>query len=585
MIILLIFAFISGLVTIAAPCIWPLLPIVLSSSIGAKGRPLGVTAGIITSFGILTLTISYLVSLFHFDPDILRLFAVLILVFFGLGMLIPKLSTYMEGLVSKFLGKIQLHGDKRANGFWGGYITGLSLGVVWAPCAGPILATIATLASTQQVTSALFLVTAVYLVGVAIPLFLFATLGNHVFGKSKALSPYLGTIQKIFGIIMIITAVLIYTNFDKVIQVRLLDIFPSYSNFLIQLESNSGVKDQLNKLKGKDTDVSVNQGLFNQIENMDKNSTLPKLATAPEFKGISKWLNSEKDLTLADLKGKVVLIDFWTYTCINCIRTLPHVTGWYEKYKDKGLVVVGVHTPEFEFEKKTENVQNAIKQYQIHYPVAQDNEYRTWDAYNNHYWPAKYLVDANGYIRKYHFGEGEYEQMEEAIRILLTEAGYSLDAVGALMPDETPRIQLTPETYLGANRMERFASNEQITKGLAGYTAPASIPVHAFAYDGQWDVQDEYAASSQGASLNLHFFADKVFLVITPKNPQDKISITLDGQKIGQDQSGKDVKDGQVILDVSRLYELVDLKGKSGEHLLRLEFDSSGIQLYAFTFG
>src|SRR3989344_2806304 len=287
MLILLFFAFISGLVTILAPFIWPLLPIILSSTVtGEKRKPLGITLGIMLSFGLFTLTISYLVSLFHFDPDALRLFAVVIIGFLGLTLVIPALSRILEGYVSRFTGLLGARfSGQQAHGFHGGFVTGIALGLVWSPCAGPILATIATLAATRTVNIEIILVTIAYVTGLGIPLFLFATAGSIFFAKTKFISAYTGSIQKIFGVIMIVTALLIYTNYDKVLQAKLLDAFPSYSNFLYDLESSEEVKKQLNQIKNMKEDIE---------KDMPKgNTTLKNYGPAPEFAGISKWLNPE----------------------------------------------------------------------------------------------------------------------------------------------------------------------------------------------------------------------------------------------------------------------------------------------------
>lgn len=560
MIVLLVFAFLSGLVTIAAPCIWPLLPIILSSSSqGGHKKPLGITLGIISSFAFFTLTLSYIVSIIPIDLDLLRLFAVGIIMFFGLTLLVPRLNQIVEGMVSRLSGKFAGATKREGGGFVSGYITGLALGLVWTPCAGPILATIATLAATQAVNFQIVLVTVVYVIGVGIPLFLFALLGNRIFSKSKSLSKYTGRIQQIFGAVMIITAFLILTNQDKVIQARLLDAFPQYSKFLVNLESNDAVKSQLDKLKGKNDGSTT----FKEGKPMNSvNDTLPKLGKAPEFVGIEKWLQSEP-LTIGELKGKVVLVDFWTYTCINCIRTLPFVTSWHEKYKDQGFVVIGVHTPEFEFEKKTENVQNAIKQFGIKYPVAQDNEFATWNAYNNHYWPAKYLIDVDGNVRYTHFGEGEYDVTEENIKKLLAEAGKKVSEGTLELEETTPTDVKTPETYLGSLRAQ---------------------PNSYLQLSSDWKTMPEYSETVAGSTIDLEFNANKVFLVITSENA-GIFDVFLDGYPVKPEFSGKDVKNGVVETDSARLYELIDLKGKSGEHKLKLNFQTPEIRVFAFTFG
>ncbi|MBI4099953.1 redoxin domain-containing protein, partial [Candidatus Microgenomates bacterium] len=480
MLILLFFAFLSGLVTILAPCIWPLLPIVLSAAgTGGKHKPLGITLGIATSFAAFTLSISYLVMLFHFDPNVLRVIAVVVIAFLGFTLLVPAFTARLEAFVSQFAGRINVG---HHHGFWGGFVTGLALGLIWSPCAGPILASIASLSVTLRVNWQVILLTGVYVTGVAIPLFFVTKTGTY-------LNKYLGKLQQVFGVVMIATALAILTNFDKTLQAKLLNLFPSYSNFLLKLEDNSSVQQQLNML--------------NPLTN-------PNLGHAPDFVGVTHWLNTDKPISLKDLRGKVVLVDFWTYTCINCIRTLPHVVAWDQKYRDRGLVIIGIHTPEFEFEKKTENVQAAIKQFGIKYPVGQDNDYAVWNAYANHYWPAKYLIDKDGIIRYTHFGEGDYDVTEKKIQELL---GLSMDTNN--LPDQTPTQRLSPETYLGSAR-----------------AVPGS-----FSLGGQWTKGDEDITAGKDATLEINFVASKVFLVMRPpssagasaKVGQAQVKVFLDG--------------------------------------------------------
>lgn len=580
MLILLLFAFISGLITILAPCIWPLLPIILSSTTsGGHRKPLGITLGIMTSFAFFTLTLSYIVKIFPFDPDILRIFAVVVIGFLGLTLVVPKLNLILEGFVSRLSSRFAPANPQdptqQKTGFVSGYVTGFSLGLVWSPCAGPILATIATLAATQALNWQIVLVTLVYVAGIGVPLFIFASVGSAIFNKSRLLSPYTARIQQIFGIIMILTAFAIATGYDRVLQANLLDKIPAYSNFLYKLEGQEGVKKELERLKKGDMPSPSPNTIFSPTTPMDsdKQSSLPNYGLAPDFVGIFMWLNSEP-LTLQQLKGKVVLVDFWTYTCINCIRTLPYVTSWYEKYKDKGFVVVGVHTPEFEFEKKTENVEGAIKQYKITYPVAQDNNYQTWRAYDNHYWPAKYLIDHKGSVRYFHFGEGKYEETEENIQKLLKEAGLNGEMDITNFGDQTPKVRLTPETYLGLERMENFSSKENPKLGTQNYTLPSSMPKNSWAFGGPWDIQEEYSQSTKNSTLELKFYANKVFLVITPATNSDTIKITLDGKETE-------------LLNVteSKLYTIVNLDGTITSHLLHLDFLTGGTKIYAFTFG
>ena len=293
--ILLVFAFVSGLVTIFAPCIWPLLPIILSSTTtGGRRKPLGITLGILLSFGLLTLTISYIVKIIPFDPEILRYIAVIVIGLLGFTLIVPKLSALLEGYVSRFSGKFGGLDQSQHPGLVSGFITGLALGIVWTPCAGPILATIATLAATQSVNLNVILVTATYIIGVGIPLFIFATLGKYIFTKSRVLTKYTGRIQQIFGVVMVVTAILIATNYDKVLQAKLLDLFPSYGNFLINLESSDSIKKELKNLKGS---ANGTEDMFGKPFEMPKGSSLPVLTKAPEIIGISNWINS-KSLSL-----------------------------------------------------------------------------------------------------------------------------------------------------------------------------------------------------------------------------------------------------------------------------------------------
>lgn len=575
--VLLLFAFISGLVTIFAPCIWPLLPIILSaSSSGGHRKPFGITLGIVLSFAVITLTISYIVKIIPFDPEILRYFAVVVIGILGLSLVIPALSQKLEGAVSRLSGKLGLVSDPKKTGFWSGFTTGFALGVVWTPCAGPILATIATLAATQAVNLNVVLVTIVYVIGVGIPLFIFATAGSALFTRSRFLSKYTGQIQQVFGVIMILTAVSIATGYDKTLQVQLLNAFPSYGQFITNLENNDKVKEQLNSLKG-----SNGQDTNNPIQVVGEDGE-----AAPEFTGVTKWLNTnDKPLTLQELKGKVVLIDFWTYTCINCIRTLPYVTGWYEKYKDDGFIVVGVHAPEFEFEKDTDNVLEAMKRYKINYPVAQDNNFDTWKAYNNQYWPAKYLIDANGKIRYSHFGEGDYEKTEQAIQQLLQESGKKVDAKITKADESTYSNQMSPETYFGSDRMLYYVTQGKVPNGSQNFKLQQTLPNNRFSFGGQWNITDQYAETESISTIAYKFNAKSVFMVLKKGTSVDgTIRVLIDGKLIDKNIAGTDVKNGIVTVDEDRLYELVNLD-KMETHLLELQFMKPGIQVYTFTFG
>ncbi len=325
-----------------------------------------------------------------------------------------------------------------------------------------------------------------------------------------------------------------------------------------------------------------------------RDGALPVLAESmPEFSGITSWLNSDT-LTTADLKGKVVLIDFWTYSCINCLRTLPYVTSWYGKYEDTDFVVIGVHTPEFAFEKEEKNVRAAIKRLGIGYPVALDNAYGTWNAYGNQYWPAHYLFDGQGRLRHYHFGEGAYDETEAAIQALLKEAGHPAD-----MPmTEGTSQDLTkigsPETYLGYERSSGLASPEPVKEDAsASYSFPKKLDLNTFAFSGAWTVEAERAVPSKGAKLEYRYSSSNANLVLSnlhDDGPALRIEVTLDGKPVPENSRGADLnvdEDEKTYLLVKdqRLYEITNTGNVYGEHFLELRFDEPGTAAYAFTFG
>jgi thiol-disulfide isomerase/thioredoxin len=413
-----------------------------------------------------------------------------------------------------------------------------------------------TLAASSSVGLTTILITLAYSIGTAIPMFGVMYGGRSLLQKIPWLLPNTLKIQKAFGILMILTALAIFFNVDRRFQAYILEKFPMYGVGLTKLEDNETVKSQLEKLKvqGKDVD------LFGFRDSR----------VAPELIAGGQWFNlpageaGSQPLTLASLTGKVVLLDFWTYTCINCIRTLPYVESWHEKYKDKGLVIIGVHSPEFEFEKSADNVKKAIKDFGLTYPIMQDNDFATWRAYNNRYWPAKYFIDKDGKIRSSHFGEGEYDESERLIQELLAETGTDVTN----MPVTNPTYQTyarTPELYIGSNRF-----------------APGSITFH-----GEWTDDGEYKTPSKGAVLEIEFNAKEVFLVARPKKPGSVSSINVQLQPMPVfDYLGEDIdqSSGYVWVDADRLYKLISLT-EPGKYKLILEFADDNVELYAFTFG
>ncbi len=583
MILLTLFAFLAGIVTILSPCILPILPIVLSSTIGGQGtnkrRPIGVCLGFIFSFTFFTLFLSTIVNISGISADFIRLFSVFIIALFGASLLIPQFQLWTEKLFSALTKLIPLK-NQNANskhGFFEGFIIGLSIGLLWTPCVGPILASVITLAITGSVNSSAVVITLAYALGTAIPMFAILIGGQKLLRKVPWLMANTTKIQKVFGVIMILTAGAIYFNIDRKFQTYILQTFPQYGTGLTQFEDNDQIRKELEKLNiNKDNSTLDNKDMIGK----STSDIQPQGPLAPEIIPGGQWFNS-RPLKLSELKGKVVLIDFWTYSCINCQRTLPYLKNWYEKYNPAGLVIIGVHSPEFEFEKNPGNVSTAITDFGIKYPVVQDNEFSTWRAYENRYWPAKYFIDKNGVIRKTHIGEGAYNESEKFIQELLNEA---VDEPVSLQIDnpEYTLYSRTPETYLGFERIANFASPELIRKNQpAVYTKPLKLDSNQVAYEGKWIVSGEYANPQAGSSLHLNFESKEVFLVMRPKSNISKIKIYLDNK---QEYLGEDAVSGVISVDSPALYKLIKLDAP-GRHELRLEFLDSNTEVYAFTFG
>ncbi len=581
MLLILAFAFLAGVITILSPCILPILPIILTSSIAGKNtgksRPIGVVLGFILSFTFFTLFLSTIVQLSGISANSLRLVSVVVIAGFGATLLVPQFQVLTEKLFSKIVRFMPTGQNK--TGFWGGILIGLSVGLLWTPCVGPILASVISLAITGTVTFDAFLITLAYSLGTAIPMFLIIVGGQNALRRVPWLLSNLAIIQKVFGIIMILTAIAIFFNFDRKFQTFVLNTFPQYGVGLTKFEDNPQVQNQLNK--------NNPNGQTIQKEDMGKSISdlLPKGPKAPEIKAGGEWFNSDP-LTLAALKGKVVIIDFWTYSCINCQRTLPYLRSWNEKYKDKGLVIIGVHAPEFEFEKDAKNVAQALKDFKITYPVVQDNSFTNWRAYNNQYWPAKYFIDKDGLIRYTHFGEGSYDESEKVIQQLLQETG----ATGVNTTIHNPTYEVnaqSPETYLGSARVSYYYPSGSLSNGVFTYTLSPIISKNSFSLGGEWNITDEAAIASKNATLNYSFTASKVFLVLRPgtSTTAGRIHIMLDGKELDSSTAGADVKNGIVTVDTDRLYNLIDLSDSPGSHTILLEFQTQGIEAYAFTFG
>lgn len=561
MIILLFFAFLAGIITVLSPCILPILPILLSAGLGQGNyRPYGIILGIIISFTFFTLTLTALVQTSGISPDLLRTIALILICFFGLTLLFPSLETFVTRITRPLakVGNKLSHFQESSTGFVAGFIMGFALGLIWAPCAGPILATITTVVATDAITSRAILLTLAYATGTALPMLFIIKSGSAITAKITRITPYTELIRKAFGILIILSALAIWFHLDVKLQQFTLQFFPS-----LQIDDNELVKKELRKLQ---VDESGSTPLFPEVGHK-----------APDLKGITHWINSP-ELTLAQLQGKVVLIDFWTYSCINCVRTLPYLKKWYDRYKNNNFVIIGVHTPEFEFEKKASNVQDAVTRFGITYPVALDSNYATWKNYYNAYWPAHYLIDQQGIIRQIHVGEGAYVATENNIRTLI-----------GLNPLEETEVKSrtqaqTHEIYLGSKRAQNYAhtlSFNQTNK----YTYTQPLKVHQVGLEGSWHVTPEsISAQETPALLTLHFVAGQVYAVMSSRS-QALIKVELDGKPVSHEFFTKDMNiHGDLMVHEPRMYHVLDLKNNPGAHLLTLKVPE-GTSLYAFTFG
>lgn len=540
---LLAIGFVAGVVTALSPCVLPVLPIVLAG--GATGRrPFAIIAGIVLSFTVFTLFAAWLLDSLGLPADLLRNLAIALLLLVAATLLWPRVGELLAR-------PLQALTRRRPGDLGGGFLLGAGLGLVFVPCAGPVLAAVTVIAARREVGLDGVLLTLSYAAGAALPMLAIALLGQRA---SRSLRGHAVTVRRTAGVLVGIAALAIAYGVDQDLQTQV----PGYTESLQERFERSGpARRALEELTGAaDPEALAATG-----------ESLPDYGLAPEFYGIVGWLNSEP-LTLERLRGRVVLIDFWTYSCVNCLRTLPYVTDWDARYRDSGLTVVGVHSPEFAFEREEANVRENADELGIEYPIALDNRFGTWSVWNNQYWPAKYLIDRKGHVRYYHFGEGDYAETEEAIRELLASRGTTLPAASTL-EDESPHGLVTPESYLGYERLARYAGTPVVRDQEAAYELPAELADNELAYGGRWTVEDERAIAGRDARLRLAYRARDVFLVLTGRGSVD---VLLDGERPRRVRVAGD-----------RLYTLVD-RDELSDHELELRF-SPGVAAYAFTFG
>jgi cytochrome c biogenesis protein CcdA/thiol-disulfide isomerase/thioredoxin len=568
MLSLALIGLVGGLITGISPCILPVLPVIFFS--GTQGpadgavavkskrevlRPYRVIGGLVLSFSLATLVGSALLSLLHLPQDAIRWVALAALVAIGLGLIFPRFEQLLERPFSRIPQK-QI--ATRANGFG----LGLALGVLYVPCAGPVLAAIVVAGATANIGLPVVVLTVAFALGTAVPLLFFALAGQRVAERVSAFRGRQRQIRVVAGLVTLLLAVALVFNLPAMLQRAI----PDYTS---SLENKLGGGQQIQqKLGGIVNDQNK------ELSNCTSGSPQPQnCGPAPDLKGITAWLNTPGDepIDLHALRGKVVLIDFWAYSCINCQRAIPHVEGWYKAYHGDGFEVIGVHTPEYAFEKVTGNVKKGAADIGITYPIAQDNSYSTWTNYRNQYWPAEYLIDASGVVRHVNFGEGDYNGTEKLIRELITTArpGVTLPPpVDA--PDTTPQLELTPETYFGVGKMVNYAGSGVYDKGQADFSFPPTLPNDTFALQGPWSLDYQGAtADSDTSSIKLNYYAKNIYIVI---GGTGNLTVTRDGKTTTVPVSGPPTSH-QIVAgnDVTR--GLLDVRS------------SKGLQVFSFTYG
>ena len=609
--ILFLLAYLGGVLTIVSPCILPVLPFVFARA----GQPflrssLPMLIGMAATFAAVA-TLAALGGGWAVQANQYgRYIALALLAGFGIILLFPSLSDYVTRPLVSAGARLSQSADRKSRDGGSTVLTSLLLGVatglLWAPCAGPVLGLILTGAALNGASVGTTLLLLAYALGAATSLALALLIGGRVY---QAMKNSLGIGQRVrqgVGVAVLAAVVAIFFGADTGFLTRasLASTASLEQNLLDKLNPNKPdpkVEDLSVLMKDGDAMMSGSNTMMMSGANSMAMTAKPGLADAlpvegvmPPLTGAVEWLNSPP-LTAEGLKGKVVLVDFWTYSCINCLRAIPYVKAWADKYRDQGLVVIGVHAPEFAFEKDVGNVKKAIGDLGIDYPVAIDNDYAIWRAFNNQYWPAHYFIDAKGQIRHHHFGEGEYDQSERVIQQLLAEAGKSdvakdvvdVKADGVQAASDMADVQ-SPETYVGYERAANFVSAGGIVNDRAqAYTA--TVPrLNEWGLTGNWTVSGEQASLNEtGGSVYYRFHARDLHLVLGPgaDGKPIRFQVMIDGKPPGDSHGVDTDANGNGTVTGQRLYQLVRQSGQVGDHTFEIRFLDPGVQAYAFTFG
>jgi cytochrome c biogenesis protein CcdA/thiol-disulfide isomerase/thioredoxin len=571
---LLLLAYFGGVLTILSPCILPVLPFVFARSdqpFRKSGLPL--LAGMCITFALVaslaTVGGGWAVRANQFG----RIAALILFGVFGLTLLFSSLAERLSRPLVQLGNRLSRNSDSSAS-VLNSFLLGIGTGLLWAPCAGPILGLILTGAALQGASAHTAILLLSYAAGAATSLAIALLAGGRLFAAMKRGLGVEEWIRRALGFAVLAAVAAVAFGLDRGVLTRL------------SLASTGGLEQRL--LDRFHPAKQPKRIVLNQTIDVSDSAK-------PDLSGATAWINSAP-LTFAALRGKVVLVDFWTYSCINCLRTLPYVKAWNEKYKDSGLVIIGVHTPEFPFEKDEANVRKAVKDLGVAYPVAMDNDYKIWRSFNNEYWPADYFIDAGGNIRFHHFGEGSYEESEKWIRTLLQEANHApvpegptkIEAQGMEAAPDADDVQ-SPETYIGYARAENFASPGGFNKDDPQlYKAPGGLKLNQWALDGRWKDEDQVATSlAADAGISFRFHARDLHLVLGPSSDGKAVRfrVTIDGHAPGSDHGVDTDAEGYGTVTGDRLYQLIRQRGNIQDRTFRIEFLTPGVRAYSFTFG
>ena len=594
--ILFILSFIAGVLTVLSPCILPLLPVIVGGSLSGgseKRNPYAIIISLIISVTLFTLLLKVSSAFIMVPADFWTYLSGGVIFLVGVSFLFPALweKIPLMNKFSKNSNKLLTTGYKKKS-LWGDIIIGSALGPVFSSCSPTYFVILATVLPQSFSKGLIDLLS--YSIGLGLMLLLISYLGDKIITKLGVASDPKGLIKKTMGIIFILVGLFIASGVDKLAEAKLYETGFDITKIETLLLEKVSPGDNALKPSGVVEQTSSSTDLST------KTSTLSLAAKAliyPKYKEIvdpSGFINTnDQPIKIGDYVGKkVILLDIMTYSCINCQRTFPYVTSWYAKYKDQGLIVIGIHTPEFAFEKVKSNVETAMKKFGITFPVVMDNDYGTWNAYGNQYWPRKYLIDIDGYVVYDHIGEGDYDKIEGQIQKALKERNDRLginapissgvsDPKNAIVFDESKIA--SPETYFGAARNMYLGNGVTSKTGVQNLTTPSNISPNTLYLDGAWNFKDEYAETNTGASITYKYSSKNVYFVASG-NTSATVKITLDGQPIGT-QAGDDVNtDGTAVITGNRLYNLV--KGSDyGTHTLKIEVQKGTLDAFTFTFG